>query len=107
MRGTNSKGGTMRRIPSKRAANEFQTLEPRQLLSLTPFTPTRTLPGGPFALAVADNGSFVIAYQTEQSRVMVHRFGATGEQLGKSIDVGSLENLTFQQSLDVAVDPDG
>src|SRR5438067_1043990 len=107
-------GWLMGLLRSTRATNQVESLEPRQLLSLAPFTPARSVPGGPyapavadaFALAVADNGSFVIAYGTAQHRLMVRRYGVTGDPLGKPVDLGELDN-SLQQPLDVAVDRHG
>ena len=88
-------GWLMGLLRSTRATNQVESLEPRQLLSLAPFTPARSVPGGPyapavadaFALAVADNGSFVIAYGTAQHRLMVRRYGVTGDPLGIRVQV--------------------
>jgi Ca2+-binding RTX toxin-like protein len=98
----------MRRIRSESAVNELQPLEARRLLSVSAFTPERVIPGTggpPFAMAVADNGSFMIANGAFQ-KLVVTRFAASGRQLGKQLALGALAQ-TFEQSVAVSMDPDG
>ena len=92
----------MKRIRAKPVMNEFQTLEARRLLSVSAFTPERVLPGTggpPFAMAVADNGSFMIANGASQ-KLVVTRFAASGRQLGKQIALSTLAQ-TFEQSVEL------
>jgi Ca2+-binding RTX toxin-like protein len=88
--------------------NEIQLLEPRRLLAFTPFTEEAVVPGvaaGSYDLAVAGDGSFIVA-SASGTKLLAVRYSAAGEQLGDVITVASLVTAAVGD-VSAAMDADG
>src|SRR5688500_9479305 len=87
---------------------QVQSLEPRQLLSFTPFGEETVVPGSTPAshdLAVAGNGTYIIAYAT-RTDVQAVRYSAAGDQIGGIVTAASFPSAAVG-NVSVATDADG
>ena len=88
--------------------NNIQLLEPRRLLAFTPFSEEAVVPGavpGSYDLAVAGDGSFIVAY-ADETRLQAVRYDADGEQVGGVLTVASLVTAAVGD-VSAAMDADG
>src|SRR4051812_37576058 len=88
---------------------KIESLENRRLLTFIPFTPERDIPGsqpsGTTALDVAGDHSFLFATATPDRTLVVSRFSATGDPIGKPQTLA--QNLDKFSLISVSADRDG
>src|SRR5438045_6092287 len=95
-------GARMRAQSITESRGQIERLEPRRLLSFTPFGNDILPPGMASATAVdvaaADNGAFIVAAAVSTgatTKITAVRYSSTGEQLGQPINLASFTSPVF------------